>query len=529
MKKYFKYIMLSLIVITGSSCKKFLDINTNPNSLTTATPSLILPQAITNSALISNNSSQSMSDFAGYQANAGGFGGFGSVVTYDFGTGNFNGLWIGTYDNANDFEYIINNSSNDITEAYSTAIARIMKSFGFERLVNQYNDAPYSDALKAAASLQPKFDKAEDIYKACIAELNKSIADITTAQANISTKKITASADPLFGGNMDRWKRFANTVKLRMLIKMAGVPAQQSYATAGFASIDRSIGFLLEDAINQPTYEKTTRPSPVYSSLGFTGTGTNVNTSRIPTKWIFSFYNGTKLTDPARGSVIYRNFNTAPLTPTNQLGDESAGVPAALAAGSAWFTGNNTVASTVGVVKGPGQGVPVMLAAESSFLQAEAFARNYLTGDAAAAFNNGILQSFTYLYKNATNAVDPSKDPVADVATYRTENSTSPLVNFSLALSIEQKIEAIITQKYIAFNMISNDEAFNEFRRTTYPKIVNGSLVATETFASRQSISPRPDKLPSRILYPQQEYNLNPNNTPAGINKFTSLIFWDLN
>ncbi|SFG80288.1 SusD/RagB family nutrient-binding outer membrane lipoprotein [Pedobacter insulae] len=526
MKKYFKYIMISLAVVSLSSCEKFLDINKNPNSLTSATPALILPQAITNSALIGNNSSQSMSDFGGYQANAGGFGGFGSVVTYDFGTGNFNGLWVGTYDNANDFEYILTNTSSNPVLAYSTAIARIMKSMDFERLVNQYNDAPYSDALKGSASLQPKYDKAEDIYKACIAELNKAIADITTAQGNIATEKITASSDPLFSGDMDLWKKYANTIKLRMLIKMAGVPAQQAYATAGFSAIDRTLGFLTTDAINQPTYEKTTRPSPVYSSLGFTATGTNVNTSRIPTKWIFSFYNGIKISDPARGAAIYRNF---PSTPTNQLGDESAGVPAALAAGSAWFTGTNTTTSTIGVVKGPGQGVPVMLAAESYFLQAEAFARNYLTGDAAAAFQNGVLQSFTYLYKNASNVVDPSKNPAADVATYMTENAASPLVNFNLAVSLDQKIEAIITQKYIAFNMINNDEGFNEFRRTSFPKIENGSLNPTATFASRQSISTRSDKLPSRILYPQQEYNLNPNNAPSGINKFTSRIFWDLN
>ncbi len=77
--------------------------------------------------------------------------------------------------------------------------------------------------------------------------------------------------------------------------------------------------------------------------------------------------------------------------------------------------------------------------------------------------------------------------------------------------------------------MIHNDEGFNEFRRTGYPKIVNGSLDALLTFASRQSVSPRADKLPARILYPQLEYNLNPKNAPANIDKFTSRIFWDLN
>lgn len=526
MKKYFKYIMLAMVVIVSSSCNKFLDINTNPNSLTTATPALILPQAITGAASISNNFNQTFADFGGFQANAGGFGGFGAVVTYDFSNGTGSGLWTGTYDNANDFQYVIDNTVADSKLAYSTGIARIMKSFAFERLVNQYNDVPYSDALKATAALTPKYDKAEDVYKACIAELSKAIADITTAQGNAATNSVTAAADPLFGGNMNNWKKFANTIKLRMLVKMAGVPAQKSYADGQFASLDKTLGFLTTDALNQPGYVKTDRPTPIYSSLGFTGAGAVVSTSRIPTKWIYSFYTGGKLTDIWRGATIYRNF---PNTPLNQMGDESAGVPTALAAGSSWNTGTNASTSMTGVVKGPAQAQPVMIAAESYFLQAEAYARGYMVGDAAAAFREGILQSFTYLYKNASNVVETGKNPAGDVALYLAENSASPLVNFSLAVTPEQKVEAIITQKYIALNMINNDEAFNEFRRTTYPKIVNGSPEALLTFASIKSVSTHVDKLPTRLLYPQEENNLNGANVPTGINKFSSLIFWDLN
>ncbi len=183
----------------------------------------------------------------------------------------------------------------------------------------------------------------------------------------------------------------------------------------------------------------------------------------------------------------------------------------------------------MGVAKGPTQYTPVLLATESNFLQAEAYARGYLTGNAATAFNAGITQSFTYLYKNVSNVVDATKNVAADVATYLSANSTSALVNFALAVNFDQKIEAIITQKYIALNMIANDEAFNEFRRTSYPKVINGSADPIETFASRQSVSTHADRLPTRLLYPQEEYNLNPNNAPSGINKFSSLIFWDLN
>ena len=108
-------------------------------------------------------------------------------------------------------------------------------------------------------------------------------------------------------------------------------------------------------------------------------------------------------------------------------------------------------------------------------------------------------------------------------------NNTSKLVNFALATTLAERIEAIITQKYIALNMINCDEAFNEFKRTEYPRIVNGSAIATETFASLISTSTRPDKTIGRVLYPQQEFNLNGANVPAGITLFSSRIFWDLN
>ncbi len=125
--------------------------------------------------------------------------------------------------------------------------------------------------------------------------------------------------------------------------------------------------------------------------------------------------------------------------------------------------------------------------------------------------------------------VDASKNVAADVTAYKSANPTSFLVNYALATTLDQRIEAIITQKYIALNMIHMHEMYNEFRRTGYPKIVNGSLQPLESFASRQSSSTRPDKMISRVLYPQVEYTLNPANAPSGIGLFTSRIFWDIN
>jgi len=120
-------------------------------------------------------------------------------------------------------------------------------------------------------------------------------------------------------------------------------------------------------------------------------------------------------------------------------------------------------------------------------------------------------------------------NPDADAATYMNDNSSSYLVNFSLAATLDQKIEAIITQKYIALNMVNSDEAWNEYRRTHYPAIISTpGATGTQTFASSVSESTAPDKLPTRILYPSSEGTLNTANVPKGISPYTSKIFWAL-
>lgn len=551
MKKIFKFLLLGAVIIGGSSCKKALDINENPNSPTTSTPDLVLAQALVGSASISNTYNLSLADLGGQRANAGGFGGFGSVVTYQWTNNDFSGLWNSSYDNAEDYQYIIEQTASKPEMANYTAIAQIMKSYAFSKLVDQFNDVPYTEAFKGKEqNFTPKYDKAEDVYKDLVVQLaaaNKMIDDASAAEAATpkSINSIAGSIDPLFSGDMNKWKAFSNTVRLRLLIKMAGVPALQAFTTPEFAKMSTNTSdYLTDDALVNPGYAiDAGKRNPTYNSLAFLVDGTRPTTSRIATKWILTFYNGNKIKDDFRGKAIYQKGNNVVV---NQLGDESANVPKAPGTSTVWYSGGTAKnEDAIGVAKGASQGQPLILAAESKFLQSEAAVRGYVAfSDASALFNSGIERSFNYLYKNAKGSIDASKiflwknadgtvdqtrSVAGDVAMYKTDNAGNRLVDFSLALTDAQKIEAIITQKYIALNMVNNDEAFNEFRRTGFPAIVEGSLVATETFASRQSTSSRTDKLPGRLLYPQSEFNLNPANVPAGINQFTSRIFWDLN
>jgi hypothetical protein len=527
-----KYILgAALLVFATSACEDALDINTNPNAATTADVQLVLPQAITASSFIANQYNTYGAHFGGYMANAGGFSGFGNLLNYNLTPGDWNGLWVSTYqDPLTDLKYVMDKSEGKPELAYFNAAAKIMTVVNFQRLVDAFGDIPYSQALKGGEGIvTPAYDDAATIYRDLYTKLDEAIATINAAGPE--ALRLTKATDPLFGSNdaaerssaaqMADWIKYANTLKLRILVRVSGVPSFSSFVTEGAAALEKN--FLTADAIVDPGFEAN-KPSPTYLAWGKTPTGALSNTSRIPTRYAFGFYSG-KLNDPARGEAIYVNF---PSTPINQLGNED-GAPTIIANNVTWAS-NQTGYTGRGVLKGPAQGVPLMTAAESYFLQAEANLRG-IYGSAAAAgalFDAGITASFTYIFldENETLGTPTGTTIESLVSAYKAAN-TSYLVNYSAAASDAQRLEAIITQKYIALNMINSDEAWNEYRRTGYPATVPGGAANLDIASNKSSISGG-DRLPKRILYPSSEQSYNAANY-RNVDYASEKIFWDVN
>jgi len=152
----------------------------------------------------------------------------------------------------------------------------------------------------------------------------------------------------------------------------------------------------------------------------------------------------------------------------------------------------------------------------------------FMGGDAKADFMDGITASFQTTYRAATVTPAPLADPstptspspvpgVVQSEAYVNDNVANPLVNFELATTKEAKQSVILYQKYLAENTLASTEAWNDYRRTAQPKFE----------VSRRSASPRADKLPTRLIYPQTEVSTNPTNVPKGVDQFTK-IFWDV-
>lgn len=542
MRKIYSLVLLGTLVL-ATSCKKYLDINTNPNAPVNSTPQLVLSNALvaTGSLTVGYNLYGGL--VGGQFVNAGGFGGFGSPFTYAYANNENTARWTEVFDNLYDYQYIINQAAAQPGFEQFAAIANIMKAYDYQMLIDLYGDVPYTDALKGADNVAPKYDKAQDVYQDLIKKLDAAIATLT---ANPTAVKVLPASDVVFGGDITLWKQFANAVKLRMLNRIKNVPALASFATTEYATINPS-DVITSDVLVQPGYATTDgKQNPSWNSIYVNAAGTLSGNGRqyIPSIYVFGFYDGTKISDQGRGELTYRAF---PQTPNGQL--SSSTNTNAPTGNPAWYIGDEDYTDTQGILKGSKAGQPLWLAAESYLLLAEANLTKKISGDALTNFNNGIKASYDYLnapatYTSQTALSSPSGASETYLASYKTANAANAnqflvaydtftilnpdgTINSTRPTTDAEKLEAIITQKYIALNFIFGQESWAEFRRTGYPRI--SGFEPETTFVSPLSTSTHNDKLPVRLPYPDTEFQLNTNNVPKGLSNFTSPIFWDLN
>ncbi|RYF72573.1 MAG: SusD/RagB family nutrient-binding outer membrane lipoprotein, partial [Cytophagaceae bacterium] len=233
------FVFIAGVALLGTSCKKYLDINKNPNSATEVTPELVLPQAMAYTANTLNGFNSYGAETGLYAANAGGYGGFGEFITYNYTTAN-TGIWGSSYDNLEDYQYVLNSTNDVVNSSNFNAAARIMRAFHFQLLVDAFNYVPYSTALSGDADLTPQYDDPKVIYKDLADELDKAIATINAADGNVDVTDM-GSSDIIFGGDMTLWKKFATTLKLRIILR-AG-------SQVTFSNTDFSEGFLDQDAL----------------------------------------------------------------------------------------------------------------------------------------------------------------------------------------------------------------------------------------------------------------------------------------
>ncbi|MCY0968811.1 SusD/RagB family nutrient-binding outer membrane lipoprotein [Chryseobacterium wangxinyae] len=520
-----KYIFIAIAALSVASCKLDDNISQNDPGVEQVTPDLYLSAAQTSNYNVEvgdifelsnvwmNNWSGNIYYFASpYSAE------YQLQVTSAFARGN--NFWNNSYTAMARYAAIYNNSQVD-KYPHHAAIAKILMANSMQYIVDFYGDAPFSEAFKREANLTPKYDKGEDIYRNLVVMINEATQSIDNATPLFPV----GTEDEVFAGDMEEWKKLANTIKLRILLRQSKVtdPTIKTFVQAQLQTLQGAdfVSETMGDATINPGYNNSnaTQQNPLirnYASLNFDQSAENLNGYRAIdlSSHFAGLLNGTNAkttgTTDARRGIMYRAVNGT-LRGIVQGEGQVAGATEASFSRMAWkFREINTQGTAF--VENSGIDGTIMSVAESELLQAEA-AELYpaIFTNGIGHYNNAIRASFRFFAVPAT-VINP--DPAG---AYITSLSTKPY-GWNGA---DGHIAAIQYQRMVALHYIKPQETYVNYLKTGYP-ITPLALTATQ-----------PNK-PWRLVYPAREYNTNsanvPNVTQADVfvkNQFTP--FWNRN
>ncbi len=494
-------ILLVVLALLGSSCTKYLGVDeVNPNSASSVPPKLLLPAALTNVVKVMDNPRyfEFVYLWHGLWSISSGYAQPAALMQYRLLNSNYQGSFNTLYPIGQNLT-MIENAATDPKDAGYKAIAMIMKAYIMQNLVDIWGNVPYSEAYSATAGiLKPKYDDQKAIYEDLVLKLDDAIKLIQGLPADAN--EISASSDVMFGGNMGLWAKFANTLKLRMLVHQSGMAGRDAYIKSALATTS-SVGFLGvgEGAFVNPGFLiSDTKMNPFYEVFyKANGTGQSDATAY--------YYAGkdavdfmTANADPRLGRFFLPYSGTK--YAGNYLGQDPATHPALLTGNTSKLGYSATDPSYM--IGGPTKSAPVITDFESLFIQSEAVARGYITGDSKALYNSAITQSFVYMGLST-----------GDAATFLAQEKVN--VNYD---SAPDKINLILIQKWVSLNGISPIEIWTDFRRSGQPNFLH----FTED-PNKANATP-----PVRLLYPQVELSVNNDNVVAvgTIDAFSSKIFW---
>lgn len=506
-------VTLAVAALLGSSCtESFLDINTNPNSLPTASPNYVFTNALntTTTNLAGTSAGQGSTEigfyWSGQWTQSNGYIISTTQFAYNFTDGDFN-YWDGYYDNLNDYQFVIENADT-YNQKFLKGPAKIMKTLLYQQLVDFYGNVPYSDALKGVNSLAPKFDDQKAIYEDLIKVLDEAVADL---KANAFASAFTGS-DIIFKGNTAKWIKFANSLKLRILMRQARVAGRDAYIKGEINKIvSEGSGFLTSEDVasgGSGFFLATAgKLNPVYDRWGYDANGGRRALNNFPriSKFLVDELkaNNDTLRLKRIAYAVGNEGSTPGVSAKPELAANYSGTP--FGASSGYLPGNTSAVGPSLLAKGEyNRPYIIMTAAEVLLNLAEAKERYpdvTLAGTAQSYFEDGIAQSYRSLGAKA-----------ADAAAFKGSN----INNYDYVASTN-KLTAIAYQKWVAHANLNGLEAWAELRKTGIPKLP-------------RSVQVTDDRVPVRLLYPATEKGSNSANVTAQgtVDYFSTRIFWDV-
>ena len=415
----------------------------------------------------------------------------------------------------------LNELKNITEDPVTLAIAQTIKVAAMLRVTDTYGPIPYTQIGQGGKITVP-YDSQEAVYDAMFAELDEVIATLTENKLS----GISPNADPVYDGTAVKWCKFANSLKLRMAMRIvyADPVKAQKYAEE---AVSHEIGVFASNADNATlrTVAFGDKGNPLYTAIKYNQpTGCNTGGDTHAAADIICYMNGYN--DPRR--PVY-------FIPSEFEGFEYAGIRIRIEKPAL----NSVGRKYSGVNISPSDPLVWMNAAEVAFLKAEAkavFDFNMGAGSAEEFYNEGVRLSFEQHNVAGYEAyiMDDTSRPASYIDPAGLNNYSSVLSDITIkwdeGAPVEKKQERIITQKWIA-NFNNGNEAWADYRRTNYPALMPASdagnksdgLVSSE-FGAR------------RMKYPLAEYTNNGENVNAAVSqhlggpdRMSTRLWWDCN
>jgi len=460
-------IIITLAASSLTGCKKFLDVNKNPNSPDDVSESLLLSplEASVSGNIASGNAAALVN---GWTQNIAQNQPAPNTFTYQVTNGNFDDYWYQFYVTVLNNLTILNKKATANNNSTYAGIAKVLIAYTLGNATDLWGDIPYSKGFAGTGNTAPAYDKQEAVYTTIQNLLDSSIINLKAA-----TGKAPGSDDYFYNGDASKWIKMAYTLKARYYIHLTKAPGYTATAQAGLALTALANGMQSNnDDCFMPYSGTPTTQSPWYQNLFSTTTAilnsTLVDSMKARNDPRLSY---NYLVDTALNTGLY----------TGRTDGTDVGI----------LENYSRAGNFYGAVNANNY---ILNYSEALFLKAEA---TYITSGYAAAsliYRQGIISHFLKLGIDTTAPA---------VQSYLTARGSLTSTNAMRLMMQEKSMANFLTM-----------ENYVDYRRTGYPAL---SLVTNAT--------PGITTVPRRFLYPLNELTSNPQ--PQQSAQITDRVWWD--
>lgn len=392
---------------------------------------------------------------------------------------NFDGIWNTFYANGmNDLQAAMritaaNENLTEVVRNNHMAILEILRVWSFQNVTDTWVNVPYSQTFNPAEFPNPEYDRQQDIYAGLASEIDAALSKITVGSPGFTT------GDIYYGGDMAKWQRFGNSLKVRIGMRMADVDqatarlmVSEGFAAGVISSLTEGFHFPFQSD------QRLANPFFVDNTIGNRDDFT--------------------LSDVLVDAMKARNDPRIPAFANPNVAGEFVGLPFGLTDGET-FALQGTASRPSDRLRSATAPGYLLTHAEMKFFEAEAIERGFINGNAAEAYNAAVTASM--LQWGISDQVAVNAYLAQPINTYNAANWKN----------------SIGIQKWIA--LYGNGiEAWSEWRRLDEPQL------AVPVAAVRTSI-------PVRALWPAVELGNNPTSVAnAGFeNEMNIKPWWDMN